>query len=85
MLYDVITSFDKISLVEKVNSCLIRGWKLQGGISVSISQAMGQDSMYAQAITFEEESVLHPQQPFVEPEGVMYYVSNYKGADNEIH
>ena len=78
MLYDVITSFDKVRLVEKVSSCLMRGWKLQGGVSVSTSSAMGMDSIYAQAITFEE------------PKELAYYeakksTSKHKEVEYEIH
>lgn len=47
--YDVVSSVSLLGLKEGVNKMLQRGWRTQGGISVT---AVGSGYIYHQAVTY---------------------------------
>ena len=55
MKYDIITADSAKYLGESVNEMLARGWQLQGGVSVSLSETDEyRHQIWAQAMTLAE-------------------------------
>jgi hypothetical protein len=69
MLYEIVSSYDKTVVERKVKELIIMGWKLQGGIGVGYSGAVG-GALYSQAMTFEEGALRSQQQSFVDSVGI---------------